>query len=222
MRPVIILRPEPGASETARRARAIGLVPKLRPLFEARAIPWEAPPPDQFDALLLTSAQAARLAGDGLARYRALPAYTVGQATARALADQGFAQITTGDGDGSAIATRIAADGHRRVLHPGGTTVAPIAAGQLSITRLAVYTIGGKADVALDAVLEPGAILLVHSPRAGHRIADLIPPDKRATLHLIAISPAALAACGAGWASGEAPEKPDDERMLALAARLCE
>ncbi|HEX7743212.1 MAG TPA: uroporphyrinogen-III synthase, partial [Sphingobium sp.] len=34
--------------------------------------------------------------------------------------------------------------------------------------------------------------------------------------------PVALAACGKGWASGEAPDRPDDERMLALAARLCE
>ena len=221
MRPVIILRPEPGASETARRARALGLVPRLCPLFEARAIPWEAPPPDRFDALLLTSAQAARLAGDGLAQYRDLPAYAVGKATAAALAES-FDAVIAGDGDGSAIAARIAADGHRRVLHLGGTTVAPIVAGPLTITRLPVYTIGSKAGVDLDPLLEPGAVLLVHSPRAAQRLADLIAPERRATLHLIAISPAALAACGSGWASAEAPERPDDERMLALAARLCE
>ena len=222
MRPVIILRPEPGASETARRMRAIGLAPRLCPLFEARAIAWDPPAPSQFDALLLTSAQAARLAGQALARYRTLPAYAVGKATARALADQGFARITAGDGDGSAIAARIAAAGHRRVLHLGGTTMSPIAAGHLSIEHVAVYTIGSKTDVDLDALLEAGAILLVHSPRAGQRLADLIAPERRVLFHLIAISPAALAACGTGWASGEAPDKPDDERMLALAARLCE
>ncbi|HKY81815.1 MAG TPA: uroporphyrinogen-III synthase, partial [Sphingobium sp.] len=134
----------------------------------------------------------------------------------------GFANIMAGDQGGSAIANRISADGHRRVLHLGGTTVAPIDSGPLSIERIAVYTMAAKKEVPLAPLLEPGAILLVHSPRAGRRIAELIAPDRRSALHVVAISAAALAACGAGWASGEAPDRPDDERMLALAVRLCE
>ena len=91
MRPVIILRPEPGASETAARARKLGLQPRLCPLFEARPVSWDAPPPERFDALLMTSAQAARLGGSQLVRYQALPAYAVGSATAQAMAEHGFA-----------------------------------------------------------------------------------------------------------------------------------
>lgn len=222
MKPVIILRPEPGASESAARARRLGLLPRLCPLFEARPIGWEAPPREGFDALLMTSAQAARLGGAQLARYHGLPAYAVGSATARAMAEAGFQNIVHGDLDGSAIAARIAADGHRRLLHLGGTTVTPIGAAPLSIQRVPVYTIGEKAETGLHALLEPGAVLLVHSPRAGSRLAALIDPLQRRDLHIIAISPAALDACGRGWASGEAPDRPDDERMLALAVRLCE
>lgn len=222
MKPVIILRPEPGASETAERARKLGLHPRLCPLFEARPIDWDAPPPERFDALLMTSAQAARLGGPQLSRYRALPAYAVGRATAQAMAQHGFENAVGGDGDGSAIAARIAADGHRRVLHLGGTTLAPMDAGPLNIERVAVYTIGSRTQADLDPLLEPGAVLLVHSPRAGIRLADLVGPERRSDLHVIAISPAALSACGPGWASGKAPNRPDDERMLALAVRLCE
>ena len=99
MRPVIILRPEPGASETAARARKLGLQPRLCPLFEARPVSWDAPPPERFDALLMTSAQAARLGGSQLVRYQALPAYAVGSATAQAMAEHGFANVVIGDQD---------------------------------------------------------------------------------------------------------------------------
>lgn len=222
MRPVIILRPEPGASETAERAGAMGLPVRLCPLFEARAIDWDAPPPERFDALLLTSAQGARLAGPQLALYRGLPAYAVGKATARALEERGFTGVVAGEQDGAAIAARIERDGHRQVLHLGGTTVAPWPQGVLSVERVAVYTVGEATKVDAQQLVEPGAVILVHSPRAGRRLAELVPVDRRRELHVIAISAAALAACGSGWASRDAPDRPEDERMLALAVRLCE
>src|SRR3546814_15810191 len=51
----------------------------------------------------------------------------------------GFADVVGGDGDGTAVARRIAADGHGHVLHLAGRTVAPIDAGALRIDRIAVY-----------------------------------------------------------------------------------
>ncbi|WP_375195497.1 uroporphyrinogen-III synthase [Sphingobium sp.] len=219
---VVILRPEPGASRTAARAAELGLVAEVHPLFAPRAIDWAAPSPDRFDALLLTSANAARLAGARLTDYRVLPTYAVGRATARALAEAGLAGAVAGDGDGTAIARRIADDGHRVVLHLAGRTVAPMEAGLLTIERVAVYEMRRTDEDGLADRLEPGSILLVHSPRAGGILAERVSVDQRGGLHLIAISPAALAACGAGWASAEAPDTPDDERMLALAVRLCE
>ncbi|WP_150292992.1 uroporphyrinogen-III synthase [Sphingobium estronivorans] len=222
MRPLVILRPEPGAGKTADRATRLGLEAQIIPLFAPQALHWEAPAPDRYDALLLTSAHAARLAGERLADYRGLPAYAVGRATAKAMREAGFAQVVAGDSDGTAIARRIAADGHGTVLHLGGRTVASIDAGPLRIERIAVYEMVRAADNGLAERLEAGSVLLIHSPRAGEVLAQLVGLEQRASLHLIAISPTALAACGPGWASAQAPDKPDDERMLALAVRLCE
>ncbi|MEV4935135.1 uroporphyrinogen-III synthase [Sphingobium sp. LSP13-1-1.1] len=222
MRQVVILRPEPGAGRTAERAAELGLETRIFPLFVPQALQWDAPAPERFDALLLTSANAVRLAGPSLALYRNLPAYAVGRATAKTLEEAGFARIVAGNGDGTAIARRIAADGHGHVLHLAGRTVAPIDAGALRIERVVVYEMLRTGDDGLAERLEADSILLVHSPRAGELLARHVGPGQRAFLHLIAISPAALAACGTGWASAQAPEKPDDERMLALAVRLCE
>lgn len=223
MRRVLILRPEPAAGRTAEKARGLGLDAHVHSLFAPLAVDWSPPAPEDFDALLLTSANGVRLAGAALDQYRALPAYGVGAVTAQALMLAGFADVTTGSGDGSAIAAQIAANGRRHVLHLAGTTVAPMEAGPLEISRIAVYSMASLPDdpALLDAAV-PGAILLVHSPRAGERLAAQMPQAQRATLHIIAISPTALTACGAGWASGTAPAVPQDDEMLALACRLCE
>ena len=223
MRRLLILRPEPAAGRTAERARALGLDAHVHPLFAPQPMDWAPPVPADFDALLLTSANGVALAGPALDHYRALPAYGVGATTAQALTQAGFADVTAGTGDGSAIAAQIAADGHRRVLHLAGTTVAPMEAGPLEISRIAVYSMASLPDnpALLDAAA-PGSILLIHSPRAGERLSAQMPQAQRATLHIVAISPVALAACGEGWASGNAPAQPRDEEMLALARRLCE
>lgn len=222
MRPLVILRPEPAASRTAERARQLGLATSVLPLFAARAVAWEPPEAARFDALLLTSANAVRLAGERLADYRGLPAYAVGRATAGALEAAGFTDVTAGERDANAIAARIAADGRRAVLHLGGRTVAAMEAGGLQVERVIVYEMVRMQDDGLACRLEAGSVLLVHSPRAGELLAERIPLPRRAALHLIAISPAALRACGGGWASAETPDRPDDDRMLALATRLCE
>ncbi|MBZ9646427.1 uroporphyrinogen-III synthase [Sphingobium sp. 3R8] len=223
MNRVLILRPEPAAGRTAAKAAALGLGVRVHPLFAPQPADWTSPPASHFDALLLTSAHGVRLAGPGLTAFRGLPTYAVGEATAQALREAGFADVVAGMGDGTAIAARIAADGHRRLLHLGGTTVAPMAAEAIDVTRVAVYSmIALPPDPALVADAAPGSVLLVHSPRAGERLAEQMEQDRRASLHIVAISPAALAACGEGWASGQASALPVDDEMLALAARLCE
>ena len=43
MKRLVVLRPEPGASETVERARAIGLDALRMPLFEIEPVLWDAP-----------------------------------------------------------------------------------------------------------------------------------------------------------------------------------
>ena len=52
---LLIIRPEPGASASAERAREAGLEPVLLPFFEVQAMGWDLPDPADYDALLLTS-----------------------------------------------------------------------------------------------------------------------------------------------------------------------
>lgn len=223
MKRVLILRPEPAAGRTAAKAAALGMEARVHPLFAPQPIDWAPPVPEEFDALLLTSANGVAFAGPALLHYRGLPAYAVGATTAQALAEAGFPTIIAGDGDGSAIAARIISDGHHRILHLAGTTVAPMETGALDITRIAVYGMTGlPADPALLADAVSGSILLVHSPRAAARLAKQVEREERKSLHIVAISAATLAACGDGWASGQAPALPRDDEMLALALRLCE
>src|SRR5256885_1312038 len=97
MKRLVVLRPEPGASETVRKARQRGFDAVPLSLFEVEPVAWEVPDISRFDALLLTSAQAVFQGGAGLNALKSLPVYAVGAATAEAARDAGFEIATTGD-----------------------------------------------------------------------------------------------------------------------------
>jgi uroporphyrinogen-III synthase len=222
-RSLLIVRPEPGASRTVALASERGFTSRSYPLYAVTAHDWTAPDPAEFDALLFTSANAARLGGQQLARYRHLPTFAVGEATARAARAAGCANVTVGTGGAQDVARLAAAKGHARLLHPCGVHVRAFDPGPLRIMRVCVYASVERGDATgLAAAIAPGMIALVHSPRAGQRLAALVPMRQRANLHLVAISPATLEAAGQGWASLAAAPTPDDKAMLALAAALCE
>lgn len=172
---------------------------------------------------MFTSANAARLGGLQLARYRHLPAFAVGAATGKVVREAGFAAVESGDDGVQPLIDLIAARGFSRILHISGRDVRLFDPRGLRIASACVYASveRGNADD-LHAMLRPGMILLVHSPRAGARLAELVPQDARTALHIVAISAAALATCDSGWASTQAADRPQDAAMLALAARLCD
>ncbi len=220
--PLLVLRPEPGASATARRAEERGLHPIRYPLFEVHATAWEAPDPEGFDAMLLTSANTLRCAGPQLDLYRHLPVFAVGEATADAAKARGFGIAAVGHSGAQAISEIIAARGHGRVFHPGGRDRREFNPGPLSIIRCCVYESqeAGSAE-GLAAIMPEEGVALIHSPRGAVRLAKLVPMRERPRLHLAAVSPAVLEAAGAGWASGDASPVPKDEALLVLAAALC-
>jgi uroporphyrinogen-III synthase len=218
-----VLRPDPGAGATVAKALAAGFEARAYPLFETVALPWAGPEPHLVDAVMFTSANGARLGGTQLSRYTHLPAFAVGEATAAAVRQASFVSPESGEADVKSLVHRIAACGHSNVLHISGRDVRAFDPEGLRITSACVYAAVEQGDAeGLSGVLQPGMILLVHSPRAGARLADLVPPERRGNLHLVAISSAALAACGSSWATAHAAEKPRDDAMLALAAGLCE
>lgn len=216
--PLIVLRPEPGASATVARAAAAGLTAMAVPLFAAGPLPWVAPHPDNYDALLLTSANAPRFAGRQLERLRLLPSWCVGRATADAARNAGLAVAETGDGDAASLISRAASAGIRRMLWLAGAarTDIVVPAG----LKVDVETVYHAAPLPVDpAQLSGPAVMLVHSKRAARRLAELV--RERSGINLVAISPAVSAAAGDGWRRVEVASRPDDGEMVAIAAKLC-
>ena len=216
VRPVsklVILRPEPGAAATLKRATAAGIDAVAIPLFEVAPVHWDAPPAEAFDALLLTSANAIRLSGAALDGLRSLAAYCVGAATAEAALGAGLQVAGTGAGDAAALIEQVPTG--LRLLHLAGRD-------HLSLDGVATIVVYESAAIdpppSLDAL--EGGVAMVHSPRAGRRLAELV--DQRGTIAIAAISEAAAAACGTGWRTVAAVEAPADGALLALAAALCQ
>jgi len=220
MRRLVILRPEPGASATAARARAMGLEPMVIPLFEVEPVAWEAPDAGSFDALLLTSANAVRHAGEALQRLRQLPVYAVGEATAAAAREAGFDIASTGDAGVERLLESIESD--VRLLHLCGEHRTEPHAKQ-AITAIPVYR-ATELPLPDDFRRIEGQVAAVHSPRAGRRLAELANAASidRSTVRIAAISEAAASAAGPGWGRCEAADAPDEAALLALAARLCD
>ena len=216
MRQIVILRPEPGASSTLERAAEKGLNAIKLPLFEIEPVEWAAPDPSDFDGLLVTSANAIRSAGDKLEELKPLPVYAVGPASAAAATKAGFVVAKVG-------ATRVrgllrSIDPDLRLLHLAGEDrIDPRLAWQ-KITVLPVYR--SRVLENLDPGPIDGSVALVHSPRAGARLAEVA--RDRSTIAVAAISPDAAEACGEGWERVSSVAKPSDLALLALAARLCE
>lgn len=213
---ILVLRPEPGASETVDRARARGLEAVAVPLFTVAPMAWEPPDPVRFDALLLTSANAVRWGGEQLTGLRGLPVHAVGEATAEAARDAGFAITSSGDQGVERLLGSIGPE--LRLLHLcGADRRAPQDACQ-EITAIPVYRAIAVEQPDLGSA--KGSVALIHSPRAGARFAALA--TERSSVAIAAISDAAAQAAGDGWRSVDTAEQPSDTALLALAARLCQ
>jgi|1186.fasta_scaffold41271_2 uroporphyrinogen-III synthase len=215
MRSVLVLRPEPGASVTVEQARERGLHAVASPLFEVQPVAWKAPDAAGFNGLLLTSANALRYAGGQLQKFRALPAYVVGEATGEAARDAGFDVAASGDDGVDRLLGSIEPD--LKLLHLCGQHHREAAAARQKVTAIPVYAAKAVDDPGLDAA--EGAVALIYSPRSGRRFAELV--ANRASIAIAAISGAAADAVGAGWERIETAQEPTSNALLALAARLC-
>lgn len=223
MIPLIVIRPEPGCSATVRAARDAGLPAHGFPLFAVEPIAWDAPAREEVDAVLIGSANALRHGGAALDSYRGLPAYVVGEATARAARGAGFAVAATGTGGLQAVLDRVPPS---RLLRLGGRErIVLIPPPGVSIVERTVYASNPvpMPPALLDMLREPAAILL-HSAEAARHFAgecDRLGVE-RGNIALGVIGPRVTAAAGTGWATLDCAESPDDHALLALAGRLCQ
>ena len=201
----------------------MGLETTIAPLFQLRAIDWQAPEASEVDSILLTSANACRLGGDQVTRFVSLPCYAVGEATAEAARSAGFREVRTGPGDGAAALRMMIEEGAKRPLHLCGRDHIPL--DDARILRRIVYAAEELPALPPEAVgaLREGAVALIHSPRAGSvfgKLVDLAGLDRSRTC-LAAISEAAAARAGLGWRKVATGPSPRDQALLELAAKLC-
>lgn len=213
----LVLRPEPASTATASALAALGVDVLRQPLFATRPIAWQPPDPDGFDAVMLTSANAARYGGAGLLAL-GLPAIVVGAATGEAARSAGLSVVLTGDRGAADLAAVARARGFTRLLHVTGRDRVAVA-GVCAIVAYASETLLIPSGVA--ATWE-GKVALLHSARAALRFGELVDRDRasRARIAVAALSPAVARAAGAGWSRVVAAAAPIDAALIAVVAAM--
>jgi uroporphyrinogen-III synthase len=227
---VLITRPEPGASETADRVVALGMVPIVAPMLEILPAQVRLPPPERISAILLTSGNAAvPLPGS----WRGLPLLTVGAATERRARQAGFADVTSADGDAGALAALVRArfaarDGTLLLAAGRGQSVAlakELRASGYRVARRVVYAaepIAVLPEAARAALLgERTLTVLFFSAETARCFALLVRAaglgDRLRGRDAITIgAKAAMALKDMLWARVRVAGKPTQDEMLAL------
>ncbi|MFN3619007.1 uroporphyrinogen-III synthase [Sphingorhabdus sp.] len=215
---LLIIRPQPGADATAHRLRAAGYDPVLMPLFAIDHLPMQRASADGYDAVLLTSGNAARAAAEFLTSDYRLPIYAVGRATASALDKLSVPVAKIGSEGVEALAAVAVADGHKRLLWLAGEDHSPVP--HINGVNIDIETV--YRSVALKTpddfaanVIQSDAVIL-HSSRAAAHFASLcnslrlLPAD----ITLATFSNAIAASAGDGWASIIVAEAPNDAALL--------
>ena len=220
---VLVLRPEPGCSETLAAARKRGLEAISAPIFAIESVPWDAPDPVQFDRLIAGSANAFRFGGTQLDELTDLPVVAVGERTATAAREAGFTVAATGQVGLQALLDTIKSPA--RLLRLSGEERIDLAPPNgVSMVERTVYRAAPLplADKAIE-VLASGAVALLHSGEAARRFAaecDRL-SIARYRISLAALAPRIATAAGSDWARIQVAPDVTDAALLAMAADMC-
>lgn len=182
---VLITRPEPDASSLASVLAKRGIEPVLAPLMSIRIRGDRQLSLDGVQAVLFTSANGVRAFAATRAE-RTLPVFCVGDATAEAARDAGFAGIQSAAGDVGTLASLVAKicdPSGGDLLHVAGSAVAGDLAGALeasgfTVNRAVLYDAEPVAELANEAkvAIDRGEIdaVLLFSPRTAARFSELV------------------------------------------------
>jgi len=224
---VLVTRPEPGLGETMQQVAARGFRPVPAPLLSVA--PLAPTLPRVFQAILLTSGQAARPLGLLLPARDAL-VLAVGDRTADHARDAGFVHVESAAGDAVALARHAAArlrpDGGPLLLASGAgqgaVLAAALRAAGFRVWRRAVYRTQPVRALPAPALaaLEDGRLTaaLFFSGDTARIFATRLPRrlrDRLRTVRAVAISARAAAQLdGLPWKSIEAAVHPDAASLL--------
>ena len=233
---VLITRPREDAETLAAILDKRGIDVLIEPLLEIRPLPDARLDLDGAQAVLLTSANGARILA-GLTDRRDLRILAVGDATARLAREAGFAAVESAGGNVEHLARLATArlnPQNGRLVHIAGTDIAGDLSGLLTgrgftVTRAALYEARPVSRLSPAAV---GAIrkrtidaALFFSPRTAAafvslaRGADLA--ESCVNIDAICLSAAVSKALETStWRSRRVAERPDQDSLLACLDRL--
>lgn len=233
---VLVTRPEPGASRSARRLRDTGFQPILLPMTETVALPADAGAvPADAVAVAVTSANAPRHAPKELiAALAALPCHAVGKRTAEAAREAGFVSVSQGSGDAEALAGTLAGSlSGKTIAYLCGRVRFATFEERLQAAAVHVRPVETYDTIALDysdaAIIDrlagqPVETVLLYSAKAAAAMRTLIGRPKLHDLFentcFLALSGRIAAALGD--ISGERiqiAKEPSEEALLALLQR---
>lgn len=223
--PIVTIRPPPGDAATAVRAASMGLTVMRMPLFAVDPVGWQVPEIDCFDALLIGSANALRHGGEGLSTLTSLPAYAVGEATARKAREAGFSIAAIGSRGLQTVLDDAKRAGHCRLLRLSGEAHVPLAPPPgVTVSTIVAYRVAAlPIPDDLAECLGAGALVLLHSGEAAAHFAAevdrLALPRER--IALACLAPCIARRAGDGWARCAIAERIDDGALLALAGQMC-
>lgn len=182
---MLVTRPEPGASATARRLLDLGFEPVVLPLTRIVAVALDRmPDAAAFDAVAVTSANAIRHAPKALLRLLAgKPLFAVGERSADLARREEFVDVRAAASDAGDLALRLrsALPAAARVLYLAGAVRIDgfkQALGDLEVATVVVYdaeAIDRQSD-AISAALGDRDIwgALVYSARGAALLSDLV------------------------------------------------
>jgi uroporphyrinogen-III synthase len=233
----LITRPAEDAAPLAEALRARGIEPLIDPMLRIETIEGAPVPLDGVQAILFTSTNGVRAFAARELR-RDLPAYAVGDATASAARQAGFADVKSAAGDSAALARLVADERDPKkgaLLHARGSHVAGDLAGALQgagfEVRAAELYRADPAEALADETrraLAEGALdfAVFFSPHTAETFVALARAaglaDAVAPVTAVCLSQAvADAAAPLPWRSVAVAERPTQGALLAtLDARL--
>ncbi len=220
---MLIIRPEPGNSASAARAREAGFDPVPLPFFAIATREWICPAAANYDALLLTSANAVRHAGGGLIALSQLPIYAVGGVTAHALQSAKLPIYASGTSGVQEVLEAAYDAGHRRVIWLAGEDHHhPILPNDMALDIRIVYSADALDVAHAGDLVGTCDFVALHSVRAALQFANQVDKWKlpRGRFSIAAFSPAIADAAGEGWRAVIAAKMPEDSALLSAALQL--
>ena len=198
MRPVLVLRPEPGNAATCTAARALDLEPVPAPLFVYAARAWHVPPCRAWDGLLIATARAAQTAGFGVVRI--------------------------GSGGLQPVVASLPPGRYLRLVGAAHVALDPPA--DVHIDDVIVYAAVPQplAPAVVARLAREPVLALLHSAEAArqfyeHCVRHGLARDR---IMVACLAPRVAAAAGSGWQAIGVAAFPGDDAMLSMTRQMCQ